>query len=240
MKKKLFMLVAICCTSLFAAIAQQPFVCTEPGTVFEFGCYNGKGKLTGYTRTTIEACEKKADGTLEVRSLEQTLDTHREPITKKFGPKDVVANTIVRSDGMVVPLDDIFTSILPDESMSVVLVEGDEYFYPLALSVGMKLPDVASVYDFCDEGERLGLKIQLSVSDREVLAKESLTVPAGTFEAYKVAETLSMKFSFLRQTARNVCWFVPGIGMIREEERTKSGKIENYSELLSIQRPTAK
>ncbi len=238
--KKWFLLAALCCTSLFAAVAQQPFVCTEPGTAFEFGCYNSKGKLTGYYRTTIEACKKQADGSLEVRSLEQNLDTHRNPITKKFGPKDVAANTIVRSDEMVMPIGDVFASILPDDSMSVLLVEGDEYTYPLALSVGMKLPDVASVYDFCSEGERLGVEIHLSVSDREVLAKESIKVPAGTFEAYKIAETLSVKVSFIRQTTRNVFWFVPGIGQIREEQRTKSGKIENYAELLSIQRPNAK
>ncbi len=239
MMKKWFLLAAVCCTSLFAAVAQQPFVCTEPGTVFEFGCYNSKGKLTGYLRTTIEACKKQADGSLEVRSLAQNLDTNRKSMAK-FGQKDVVSYTIVRADGMVMPIDKIFASSLEDDTMTVLFVEGDEFIYPLPLSVGMKLPDVASVYDFCDAGERLGLDIRFSVSDREVLAKESITVPAGTFGAYKIAETVSVKFSFMGQTIHNVSWFVPGIGPIREEQRTKSGKIENYTQLLSIQRPAAK
>lgn len=235
--KKISLLLGACFAGLFSTVAQQPFICTDPGTVLEYACYNDKGKLTGYTSTTIETCEKDADGCLEVQSRERILDRNRNPIVKKNVPKEAVSRVVVRSNEMVMPIGDLLASMLPDQSLSVVMTEGSEYVYPLSLSAGMQLPDVVSVYNIRNNGEPMNMNFRFSVVDRNVLAQERITVPAGTFEAYKIAETMSIKFSIINQTSRNVIWFVPGIGEVRTEQRSKNGKLETYTELVSILRP---
>ena len=236
MKKFLFLFSAFC-AGLFSAVAQQPFVCTEPGTVLEYACYDAEGKPTGYTRSTIERCEPNADGWLEVVSREQELDLCREPVVKANGSDAMLARTIVRSEDMVVPLGDLLVSVLRNENMSIAMTEGGDYAYPLALSIGMMLPDVVSVFNVRRDGEPTKMNIQLHIGNRAVLARERITVPAGTFEAYKVAETVSVKLLIFRVAVKNVSWFVPGVGSVRTEQQTKKGKIENYSELVLIRKP---
>lgn len=237
MKKMLFFLAA--CANLFPAMAQQPFICTEPGTVLEFACYDKKDRLTGYMRSTVESCERNTDGWLEVRTREQELDLERNPISKKDGPSSLTSCTVIRSEDMLLPLGDMLTAVLSDKDLSVVRTEGGEYSCPLSLSVGMDLPDVASVYNIRSSGEPTKMNLQFSVKDRKVLDKEQITVPAGTFEAYKVEETVSMKFLFIRVTRKTVTWRVPGIGDVHSEQLTEKGKLESRSELLSIRRPAA-
>ena len=149
----------------------------------------------------------------------------------------MLARTIVRSEDMVVPLGDLLVSVLRTENMSIAMTEGGDYAYPLALSVGMTLPDVVSVFNVRRDGEPTKMNIQLHIGNRAVLARERITVPAGTFEAYKVAETVSVKLLIFRVAVKNVSWFVPGVGSVRTEQQTKKGKIENYSELVSIRKP---
>lgn len=237
MKKVLFFLAA--CANLFPAMAQQPFICTEPGTVLEYACYDKKDRLTGYMRSTVESCERNADGWLEVRTREQELDLERNPISKKDGSDYLRSCTIIRSEDMLLPLGDMLTSVLPDKDLSVVRTEGDEYGCPLSLSVGMDLPDVSSVYNICNSGEPTKMNLEFSAKGRKVLEQSKITVPSGVFEAYKIEETVSMKFLFIRVTRKIVTWRVPGIGDIRSEELTEKGKLESRSELLSIRRPTA-
>lgn len=237
MKKILFFLAA--CANLFSAIAQQPFVCSEPGTVLEYACYDKKGRLTGYRLSTVESCERNVDGWLEVRTREQELDIDRNPVVKKDGTGDMRSCIVIRADDMILPLGDILASCLPDPDLSVVQIEGNEYACPLTLSVGMDLPDLSAVYNVYNDGEPTKMNVQFSVTDRKVLAYEKITVPVGTFDAYKVTETVSVKVLFIRVTRTAVTWRVPGVGDVRSEESTTKGKLESYMELVSIQRPTS-
>ena len=234
---KFLFLFPVFCVGLFSASAQQPFVCTEPGTVLEYACYDAEGRPTGYSRSTVERCGTNADGWLEVVSREEMLGLSREPLVKEHGPDAMLARTIVRAEDTVVPLGDLLVSVLRDERMSVAMTEGGDYAYPFALSVGMTLPDVVSVFNVRRDGEPTKMNIRLTVGDRAVLAHERIAVPAGTFEAYKVSETVSVKLLVFRVAVKNVSWFVPGLGAVRTEQQTEKGKIENYSELLSIRKP---
>lgn len=237
--KQFLSLFSVFCAGAFSTFAQQPFVCIEPGMELEYACYSSKSELTGYSRSTIETCEKNADGWLEVVSREQEFDLYREPVVRKNGQGAMFVRTVVRSNDMVMPFGDLLASVLQNEGVSVTMTEGCDYTYPLALSVGMALPDVVSVFNVRRDGEPTKMNIQLHISDRAVLAQERITVPAGTFEAYKVTETVSVKFMVFRVVVKNVVWLVPGIGSVRTEQQTKKGKTENYSELVSIRKPTA-
>lgn len=238
MKKFLFLSVA--CAAFLRVSAQQPFICTEPGAVLETAEYDAKGKLTGYERQVIESCEKNADGWLEVTCRVKMLDAERNPVQKKGS--EIVTHTVVRESDMILPLDEImFSSVASsgDGASSLVKTEGNEYTYPLTMSVGTRLSDVLLVSTVYRGGEATNMKFQLTVVDRNVLARERVTVPVGTFDAYKITETIAAKILFINVSQKVVSWVVPGIGTVRSESQSKKGKLNSYSELVSFQRPAA-
>ncbi|MCM1300665.1 MAG: hypothetical protein NC250_06180 [Alistipes senegalensis] len=238
MKRTSFLL-WVCFAGLFPAVAQQPFICTEPGTTLEYACYDSKGVQTGYSRSMVEKCERNADDCLEVSIREEEFDLQHNPVAGKNGPEAMIARTVVRADDMLVPYGDLLASALQGKDWSLAMTESSEYAYPFALSVGMALPDVAAVFNVVLDGEPTKMNVLLNISDRRVLAHERITVPAGTFDAYGISETVSIKVSIFRVVVKNLSWVVPGIGSVRTEQQNKKGKIENYSELIAIRRPVA-
>ena len=75
----------------------------------------------------------------------------------------------------------------------------------------------------------------ISITGREVLAKENVTVPAGSFDCYKINQVVEtsgpMKFS-----TPSTEWICEGVGMIRSQSYGKNGEIAGRSELIGLKR----
>jgi hypothetical protein len=95
-------------------------------------------------------------------------------------------------------------------------------FIIAGLRPGDKLPDVEAV-----GGSR--------TRATEVVAREEITVPAGTFQTIR----LLMTGEDGRVELRRTLWFAPGHGLVREEKsRSLAGSLllEETSELTTLQR----
>ncbi len=229
MKRLLLLTAAL----LFAAAASaQPLCCTEAGTELTYAQYDASGTRTGQTRTLALSCEETDEG-LKVYTTEEELDPSGTPSGNALS-----TSTLVRQNDMVLQLDEMLRGIDPSMLQGMTLgMGGDAYSIPFAMTPGEELPDIRLELKVSKEEQSLSFRI--NITDRKVLAREELETPAGRFSCFKLQEKFSFRFLFFSFASRRVAWYAPGIGVVREEELTKKGKLESSSELIAIRHADA-
>lgn len=123
-----------------------------------------------------------------------------------------------------------------------VQAEGGALPFDMAfIEAGKTLPDAALKLTFTMADAPPGLgptTMHLRARDRRVEAQESVSVPAGTFDALRVRSTLTTETRSLVGVTVAVDatdWFVPGVGVVKSETWRK-GKLVG-STVLAEQRP---
>ena len=109
---------------------------------------------------------------------------------------------------------------------------GDYMEYPTSVSVGQQLSDASFSLDIkSDNG--MPASMDMDITNRKVEAKEKVTIPAGSWEAYKITYNSKMTMTTMgipiKMQMQMTEWFVPDFGIIKTE--SKWGK----TELLSIE-----
>jgi hypothetical protein len=80
----------------------------------------------------------------------------------------------------------------------------------------------------------IGMNMTVSIENRKVAGTESITTPAGTFDALKISQDVNTKM-IVNISVSTVEWYVAGVGMVRSETYNKSGKLQGYSELTRFE-----
>lgn len=84
----------------------------------------------------------------------------------------------------------------------------------------------------------LGANMSLGISGGKVLGHEAVTVPAGTFDdCLKISYVFKQAFGSETVKMNATSWYAPGIGLVREEIKDKSGAVVSVQELQSVSRP---
>lgn len=91
---------------------------------------------------------------------------------------------------------------------------------PKVLYPGMKLPDAS--FSFTMNTSGMAMVINSEVTDRVVVAKESVTTNAGTFECMKIRSNTSVQMEVMgmsHNTGDSVdyVWIAPEVGMVKQE-----------------------
>lgn len=125
----------------------------------------------------------------------------------------------------------------PDMEMSM---EGDRMLYPKNLKAGQKLEDGTMTMKMKNKGNSQSMMTMVTkITNRTVEGKESIKVPAGTYEAYKIRyntdmENRAMGMKMPGVSMETVEYFVPEIGMVRTETY-RNGKLQSYTVLSKIE-----
>ena len=78
------------------------------------------------------------------------------------------------------------------------------------------------------------MKISAEVTNRKVEAIENVTVKAGTFKAYKFTSDVNSSTMGINVKAKNIDWYVKGIGAVKTESYDKNGKLQSRTELVEL------
>ena len=192
--------------------------------------YNKKDKVQSTQALTIAGVESTTDGAVEAqvqyvmqdKKGEQTMDGDYT-VTCKDGTYMVDAS-----------------SMLPQQMMEGlgnmdVTIDGNEIVLPPDLSVGQELPDAKTNIKAGSGGMTI-MNMNVTIENRKVEAKETITTPAGTFECYKISSEISSKVAFVNQKFKSVDWFAKGVGMVRTETYDKKGKLEGYALVTKLEK----
>ena len=237
MKRVLFILgVAVLTLSSFSSSVQdagknlcKAYFPLEKGTELTYENYNAKDKLqsTDYFSVTdiIETAE----------SL--TIKVHASSKDKKGEETYASDFEYLCEDGVFkMSMESMMNSEMMEayKDMEVEITQ-TELAFPSDATVGQTLPDAEMNIKVSSNGIEV-MTMTFRITDRKIEAKESITTPAGTFEAFKFSQSTNTKMMFMNKTYKSVDWIVENIGSVRSETYSSSGKLENYRILTNIKR----
>lgn len=110
-------------------------------------------------------------------------------------------------------------------------ITGSGLTFPNELEVGESLPD-GDVNMSVDAGI-MKINAAIAMTGRKVEALEAVTVPAGTFDCYKIVSTNTFKMG-MTQTNLSTQWIAEGIGLVQEETKKENGRLVSRSVLQSL------
>ena len=235
--KRLLTILALFTFGAFASYAQcnNPFYTLEEGRHFEMANYNGKDKLQATVLYTITDVSETGGG------YEATLNT--KTLDKK--DKELAAgDMIVRCDDGLLKMDiqhmlNGMKQLQTTEGMEVD-IQGDHLIIPASLSVGDVLPESTTTVTMKMADTNVGMStMDFAIKNRTVAGQEEMTTPAGTFSCYKITYDMDMNVKVMgmgRTTnLTGTEWIAEGVGMVRNEQYDKNGKLNSYSVLTKLE-----
>ena len=109
--------------------------------------------------------------------------------------------------------------------------EGGGFILPKNLEVGMELPKGEVTV------EMLGIKSKQDITSHQVVAQETLTVPAGTYDCYVVERQFTAKVLGMKTNGSMKTWYARGIGAVRMDNYDKKGKVTSSQVLKEVVLP---
>jgi hypothetical protein len=198
----------------------------KPGAILEMAHYDKKGKLSSTTaQKVIEVIDIPEGFQADIQS-KATDDKGKElfngdiELQCKNGAFYLSMQSMLNND-----------QLKNFEDMEVK-IEDSMLEYPSTLSSSSSLSDGtfrAEIYS----GTMKIMTMVFDIKDRKVVGNEKITVPAGTFDCYKITYTTKFKalFSFTSDVTE---WYSPDIGVVKSES-SKNGKSQGYSVLTKFQ-----
>lgn len=226
--KKLFQtLIFLLAATIGNAIAQcNEFYQIENGSSWEMETYNAKGKLSGVNKQNVTAYSKDGSGF--------TASIHSEMFNEK-GKELMKGDLEMKCVNGTVFID--MRNFISEDQMKTMgsyemKVESTNLEVPSSLSVGQTLKDGSITLTATNSP--MPMSINVVISERKVLAKESITTPAGTFDTYKITSkgTIKNKFGIaVTIEFSSIEWLAPKVGVVKTESYNKSGKLNGSTVL---------
>lgn len=206
----------------------QSFYAMKEKTKITMANYDGKGKLTGTSEATVKSVQSATNGfvaTMEVNAKNE-----------KGKPTVEAKNFDVSCENGTIKLD-IGSMYLNDMAAQMkgmdVKISGAGLDIPATLSEGQTLSDGDSEIKMGSNGMTF-MTMKFSIKNRKVEKKETITVAAGTYTAYKVTYDMDMKVLF-KKSIKAVQWLVPSVGLVKSETYNAKGELEGTSEMTKFE-----
>lgn len=200
------------------------------GASYEMESFDDKDKKTGMVKSVVK--EVTTNGSKKEALL-------KSEIYNKKGEKENEGEVKIICDGNKLLLD--ISNFMQDNPMAnnkdmEVKMEGAFLEMPSTLSVGQTLPEGKATMKMLDKksGQEFAATT-ITIYNRKVVGKETITTPAGTFECYKVsydtkAETkLAMGMSVPGFNSKGVDYISAAMGLtVKTQSYDKNGKLIGY------------
>ena|SRR5690554_4536594 len=230
--------------TMFRSGACQDFLWFKKGSIFEYD-FDGVGyeenlnsqirvkEVThrdGKTISEIAASQPTNNGTMEFtlhyicdgNNLYVDMSAMTEQIMQQINTEGGEHNTQIKEaiDTAEFDMSEGFTAI------------------PKVLYPGLRLPDAS--FSFSMNMSGMDMQMNSEVTDRVVVAKESVTTKAGTFECMKIRSTTSINMNMMGRaintgTSTDYVWMAPEVGIVKQETHTNN-KVTYSMTLSKLQR----
>lgn len=191
------------------------------GTTFQLTMYDDKDKTTG----VIDYAVKDATA----NSATMTYEMHDEK-----GKLISASEYDVRCEGDGISID--FNSLVSPGMMEQykdmeIDISGTDLMLPNSMSPGQTLPDANMLMNI--KMPPINMKMTVDVTNRKVEGTESVTTPAGTFDCIVISWDHESKMG-VKFTGTAKQWLAEGVGMVKQENYNKKGKMIGGSLLTSF------
>lgn len=199
----------------------------QKGNSWELTNYDKKDKVESVNLVTVNSVENNANGFISALTI----------VTNDAKGKESGTNQLVmKCEAGVFYFD--MKNFIPAETMEgfkdmEVSVEANNMQYPASLSENATLPD-ASITMVVKNGGMTLMTFVINITNRKVLGKETITVPAGTFEAWKISYNVDSKTGFAKTQSSVVEYLSMGSGMVKSETYSEKGVLMSYTLLTKL------
>lgn len=193
----------------------------KKGVEFEITFYDKKGKNAGVANHTVK------DVTNNVATISTSMNDEKGKSLSAMEYQVKCTDNGVSVDFKSLVSGDILNQYKDME----ITMTGTNLNIPNSLTVGQQLPDAALNMEI--EITPIKMKSFINITDRKVIGKETITTPAGTFECVVITSKTEMKMGIKRSTTSKQ-WLSEGVGMVKNEDYNKKGKLISYSELTNL------
>ncbi len=236
MKKILYSLVMIfIATSMNIPLSAQNckfFFPTKVGTTLEQTYYNQRGKVQSVQTQTVTDRSQKGDTTVVM--VEQTIVSGKkkeEGMKTDYEVKCADGKFFMNMESMLSGMDMDQMQQSPDMQMSVTT---DGLYFPTDMHAGETLPPATIKMSMGASGFNM-MNITITMKNRKVEGRESITTPAGTYDCYKISYNTETK-SMMKIDTKNVLWLAEDVGVVRSETYNSRGKLQGYQELTAVRK----
>lgn len=210
MKRLLFVLLFV--SGFVQAHAQQPYCCTTKGAVLTYTNYDANGKESGTTQQTLK----------EVSGSGENYDLTIETTVNAGGTSTTLETTMqVRNGSAQISMG--------NGSIDVTASDPELLIIPNKLAVGHQLP-LGEM--FVNLG---GFRVKSTITENEVIDREEITTPAGTFKCYVVKQTSSGRVMGIKSESTIKTWYARGIGIVKSETYA-NGSLSNSTVLTDFKK----
>ncbi len=112
-------------------------------------------------------------------------------------------------------------------------IEGDMLYFPRDLVEGEELNDGHITIKVNKDGFTF-VTMTMTVLNRKVLGKETITTKAGTFDCQKVTYDFESKFGIIKVRGSVEEWYLDNRIIVRSKTKNKKGKPQGSTELTQI------
>jgi len=228
MKTRKIIFVALFAFSLSSMAAAQDcgIYSMSKGMVFRYQNLDAKGKVTGSVRTTcLDVSKDGAVVIYKVKSEYADVKNSKQS-THEYNMKCDEGKFYVDMQNFVDP-----KSMEAFKDMEVA-VSSKDMMYPAGLTAGQSLPDASVAISAATGGVSM-LNLLVNITNRKVVGNESVTVPAGTFECYKITYDVETKLMF-KINSMVTEYVNMGVGNVKTETFDKKGKLLGSTVLTEL------
>ena len=208
---KKIMLLFLLIAGFIQVHAQAPYCCVTKGAVLTYTDYDGKGKETGTTEEVIK--EVKIINSLD-------YDVSMDVTVNAAGTETKVETSMQVRDGSAMVS-------MGQGEIDITATDPELMRIPNKLAVGYQLP-LGEMY--VNLG---GFRVKSTITENEVVDREEITTPAGTFKCYVVKQTSSGRVMGIKSETTLKTWYARGVGKVKPETYSK-GQLISTSVLTSM------
>lgn len=183
------------------------------------------GSLWWVHNETINALRPRSDGGLDVELTTQIVSSGgKSPIKEP-----VMSGIVIKTDGTVVADVTKAAEEAARQQLSAFnfTSSGDLSELSSGIAPGTVLKDIHTAVSWA------GIKFVVDYDSRKVTRRETITVPAGTFDCMVVEEHKIERAPLYRRERNTVTWYALGYGMIRHDTFFTDGRAETSEVLVS-------
>lgn len=231
--KRIILMIIILSTAAAGVFSSDAFFPTRTGTVQLIANLNSNGKIEGYNRLTVKNVSG-VNSDMTVVYTVQVLDKNQKPV-KNIGEREYSVN--ISGGVLIYGLDNMMDAFFAAKGMKYTIMAGN-MLIPSNIAPGSSLEDTWMKIDV--SVPIIGtVTANVTMTDIVCAGIETVTVPAGTFEAYKVTQTTTTRTvgwgkSLIVNTGAT--WYVKGIGAVKSVNYDAKGRVESSSELHELLR----
>jgi len=229
MKKLILLFLILTITS--AAFCDDPFCPVTKGMVQLTANLNGSGRVEGYSLMTIKDVRGSGSNITVIYTV-QILDRNKRPV-RNAAEREYTIN--ITNGVSMYRLDDIMDAFFTTRGFNYTLTAGNMNV-PSNLAPGSRLANtwVKAVIKIPIVGT---VTAETTITNLVCTGIETVTVPAGTFEAYKVTQsstTATTGWPTPQMAYTGATWYVRGVGVVKSVSYDDRGRIESSTELYEL------